>query len=225
LVGEQGHAKGLMGGGLFSALGKFLSPTALIEGTLEVPLMAWARQAEITADRAGLLAVGNNDIVRRVLLSWSLKSPLLQRQINIEGWLAQHANNDDEMTKLSELMTSATPYITRRLKLLAQFGDSPELNRWQTVIKQHLENERANSQTNAKKPSSDADVIKMKCSTCGTPMRIPSKVLEGKSQMAIRCPDPKCGKVTYLKKKTTNPAPVGKKPTQAEIERNLSYDE
>ncbi len=225
LVGEQGHGKGLMGGGLFSALGKFLSPTALIEGTLEVPLMAWARQAEITADRAGLLATGNNDVVRRVLLSWSLKSPFLHRQINIDAWLAQNVNSDDDMTKLSELMTSSTPYITRRLKLMAQFAQSPELNRWQQLIKQHLEASQAELQAIQTQQLSD-DVIKLKCSACKTPMRIPSKILDGKVQMAIRCPDAKCKKVTYLKKKIT-PAPKGQEANQKmqkEMEMNLNYD-
>lgn len=227
LVGDQGQRRGLMRGGLFSEIGKFLSPTALIEGTLEIPLMAWARQAEITADRAGMLAVGNEEIVRKVLLSWSLKSPMLYRQINIKAWLEQQSAEDDDMTKLSELMTSSTPYITRRMKLIAQFANSPELQRWQQVIKQYLEKAKAQSQTNEKTQLSNNDVIRMKCSSCGTPMRIPSKVLEGKDQMAIRCPDPKCGKTTYLKKKT-NPAPKGNevsKKGQREIERNLTYDE
>lgn len=227
LVGDQGQRRGMMRGGLFAEIGKFLSPTALLEGTLEIPLMAWARQSEITADRAGLLAVGNEDIVRKVLLTWSLKSPLLFRQINVPAWLEQQASEDDEMTKLSELMTSSTPYITRRLKLIAQFANSPELNRWQTVIKQYIEKSKADAQANNQKQSSNNDIIRMKCSTCGTPMRIPSKVLEGKEQTAIRCPDAKCGKVTYLKKKIT-PAPqenkISKK-EQQEIERNMSYDD
>jgi Zn-dependent protease with chaperone function len=222
LVGEQRNRSGIMGGGLFSAIGKVLSPSALIEGTLEIPLMAWARQAEITADRAGMLVVGNEEIIRRVLLSWSLKSPLLQRQINVEEWLKQHAESDNEMTKLSELMTSSTPYITRRLKLIRDFSQSPELGRWQAIIKQYTA--KAKSQDTSKKNDTD---IRMKCATCGTAMRVPNKVLEGKSQLSIRCPDPKCGKMTYLKKKN-NPAPKGdtiSNKEQREIERSLNYAE
>ncbi len=221
LIGEQRNRNGIMGGGLFGALGKVLSPTALISETIEVPLMAWARQAEITADRAGMLTVGNEDIVRKVLLSWSLKSPLLYRQINVASWLEQQAVSDDDMTKLSELMTSSTPYITRRLKLLAEFAKSPELNRWKDVIKQYT--------AKAKPPETGKkqDDIRMKCASCGTPMRIPGKVFEGKSQISIRCPDAKCGKMTYLKKQT-KPAPKGdevSKKEQREIERNLNYVE
>jgi Peptidase family M48 len=220
LVGEQRAKSGIMGGGLFGAIGKVLSPTALISEAIEMPLMAWARQAEITADRAGMLALGNEEIVRRVLLSWALKSPLLQRQINVQEWLKQQAGNDDDMTKLSELINSTTPYITRRLKLLSQFAASPELSRWQAIIKSSTA--KAKPPETVKKP---ADDIRMKCASCGTPMRIPSKIFEGKSQLSIRCPDAKCGKTTYLKKKAS-PAPKGdqiSKKEQREIERNLNY--
>lgn len=221
LIGEQRSKSGIMGGGLFGALGKVLSPSALLSETIEVPLMAWARQAEITADRAGMLALGNEDIVRKVLLSWSLKSPLLQRQINVQEWLKQQAENDDDMTKLSELISSSTPYITRRLKLLSEFSKSPELQRWRAIIKQHTT--KAQPQNTGKEPND----IRMKCASCGTAMRVPSKVLDGKSQISIRCPDAKCGKMTYLKKQT-KPAPKGdqiSKKEQQEIERNLNYGE
>jgi hypothetical protein len=58
-------------------------------------------------------------------------------------------------------------------------------------------------------------------------MRIPGKVFEGKSQISIRCPDAKCGKMTYLKKQA-KPAPKGdeiSKKEQRELERNLNYAE
>ena len=187
--------------------------------------MAWARQSEITADRAGMLAVGNEEIVRKVLLSWSLRSPILYRQINVDAWLEQQSVEEDDMTKLTELMTSSTPYITRRLKLIAKFANSPELRRWQKIIEEYVA--KANERSEQKKKPSDSDVIRLKCSICKTPMRIPSKVLEGKTQMAIRCPNPKCGKVTHLKKKTT-PAVKGNEISAKEqkaIERNLNYDE
>jgi hypothetical protein len=121
----------MMAGGLLS----MLSPTNLIEGALELPLLGWARQAEITADRAGLLAVGDEEVARRVLLSWSLKSIPLYRQINIAAWLQQQEDDEDEATKLSEIFSSSTPYITRRLRLLAQFVRSQELKQrraWMT---------------------------------------------------------------------------------------------
>ncbi|HRH45977.1 MAG TPA: M48 family metallopeptidase, partial [Pyrinomonadaceae bacterium] len=51
MVGEQGHGKGIMEEGF---LDKILNPKSIIEDAIEMPLLAWARQAEITADRAGV---------------------------------------------------------------------------------------------------------------------------------------------------------------------------
>jgi Zn-dependent protease with chaperone function len=245
LLGEQGPRKGLMAGGLFAAL----SPSAWLEGAIEMPLLAWARQAEITADRAGLLAIGNEEIARRVLLSWSLKSPLLYRQINVAAWLEQQAAGNDDMTKLSELTTSSTPYITRRLRLITEFAHSPELKRWRDRISKYAP--PVMSQPPAQKPpvsgqgkpiqtsqptppakpvgekSAAESDMRLKCSHCATPMRVPLKVLEGKQQVNVRCPNAKCGKTVTLKKKQDVATTAGKQ-TPANIinkeERNMNYD-
>ena len=66
-----------------------ISLTNGAEGAVDIPLMAWQRQAEITADRAGLLAVGNELLARRVLLGWSIHSARLLKQVNIEEWMKQ----------------------------------------------------------------------------------------------------------------------------------------
>lgn len=220
LLGEQGPRKGLMSNGLLAAL----SPSALLEGAFEMPLLAWARQAEITADRAGLLAVGDEEVARRVLLSWSLKSPLLYRQINIAAWLDQQIAGDDTFTKLSELTTSSTPYITRRLNLLAEFARSPELKRWRTVIDKYAPPaaniaavaapaqqpqlaHSAGGKPPLPQPNSD---MRMKCAACSTPMRVPSQILAGKDQISIRCPNPQCAKIVTIKRKSTAASSSGK---------------
>ena len=105
-----------MAGGIFNSI---LNPAALITGAVEVPLLAWARQAEITADRAGLLTVGDEEVARRVLLSWSLKSAFIFRQINIEAWLEQQAADDEGYSKLSQLTTSPTLAVLFRVSLEA----------------------------------------------------------------------------------------------------------
>lgn len=133
-LGDEAAKKDLTGG-LFAASGS----AALVGGAAELPLLRWAQQAEITADRAGLLAVGDEEIVRRVLLSWSLKSPLLYRQVNVEAWLEQQAAGEDDTARLSELMLSSTPYITRRLKHMTEFARHPDLQRWQRLIKNYAE--------------------------------------------------------------------------------------
>jgi len=250
LLGEQGPRKGIMAGGLFAAL----SPSALLEGAMEMPLLAWARQAEITADRAGLLAIGDEETARRVLLSWSLKSPFLYRQINVAAWLEQQDATDDEMSKLSEVTTTSTPYIARRLRLMTEFARSPELDRWRNRIIKIAGPLIPTPQPPApsggqKKPSSPtakqstkqpanvppksattADaVVRLKCTFCKTSMRVPSKALQGKEQINVRCPNAKCGKVVVIKKKAATSTPTSAEkdtptPKTNAQERNINYD-
>jgi hypothetical protein len=208
LLGEQGPRSNLMSGGLLS----MFSLTTLVEGTLELPLLAWARQSEITADRAGLLAVRDENIVRRVLLIWSLKSAVLFKQINIGEWMAQQEDTENQMSKLSELALSATPYVTRRLKLLTQFAHSAEMERWRNTVGPLIEAARRRETA----PTSDnklqlgavsvgkqtgKDYVRMKCLACGTALRITRAVLEGKNDLNVRCANAQCGKVVRLKRR------------------------
>jgi predicted Zn finger-like uncharacterized protein len=130
LAGDISVQHGLLSDGLLNAI----SPTKLIHGALDLPLMAWARQSEITADRAGLLAVGDEALARRVLLAWSIRSARLLQQVNIDEWMKQEEASDDQMTRLSEMTTSSSMYTTRRLRLLGQAAHEPELMRWSQGI-------------------------------------------------------------------------------------------
>lgn len=210
LIGEQGPKKGLMAGGVLNAL----NPAHLIEGALELPLLAWARQAEITADRAGLLAIGDESTARRVLLSWSLKSTMLYRQINVDAWLEQQEDADDQATRLSEIASSSTPYITRRLKLMTQFAASAELQQWREVIGRvsrpvapaSLAQQKTSSQPSVKSAAANND-LRIACSVCKTRMRVPRAALAGKDSLNVRCPNAQCGKVVTLKKQVAAASP------------------
>lgn len=204
-LGEQGQSKGFMAGGIFNAI---LSPSALVGGAIEMPLLAWARQAEITADRAGLLAVGSEDIARRTLLSWSLKSSFIFKQINIEAWLEQQREDPGDMLRLSELTTTSTPYIGPRLKLLSQFAQSPEYQQAFRQIRDTLAQaapKKPDPKPAAKQPASD---LRIKCSACQTPMRIPMSALAGKTKLPAKCPSPKCGKITVVTKRSKPAKPM-----------------
>lgn len=219
-LGEQGPGRGVMSGGIFNAI---FSPTALIEGAIEAPLLGWARQAEITADRAGLLVVGEEEIARRVLLSWTLKSSFIYKQINIEAWLEQQAADDGGYSKLSELTTTSTPYITPRLKLLTEFAKSRELEYWRRMISSAIKQSAPKPAVPPKTAAPQAEVIKLNCATCKTPMRVPAKVLAGKNELPVKCPNPKCGKITRLKKKIKPPAEKATAPKPTKQEENMNY--
>jgi Zn-dependent protease with chaperone function len=130
VAGDVSVHTGLLSNGLINAI----NPTKLIQGAIDLPLMAWSRQSDITADRAGLMAVGDEALVRRVLLAWSIRSARLLQQVNIEEWLKQESASDDSMTKFSEMTTSSSMYTTRRLHLLGQAAQETELMRWSQSI-------------------------------------------------------------------------------------------
>jgi Zn-dependent protease with chaperone function len=195
LMGEQGPRKGRMANGILSAL----NPFNLVEGALEMPLLAWARQAEITADRAGLLAIGKESVARRVLLSWSLKSSLLYRQINIQAWLNQeNESGEDDMMKLSEMAISSTPYIARRLKMMKAFADSNELREYRSVVERHLPKQQ---QIQEPIQHQQKKAVRILCPHCKKGMHVPAVQLQGKSSFHARCPNTDCRKVITLKRK------------------------
>jgi Zn-dependent protease with chaperone function len=230
LLGEQGPRHGLGGAGVLAAL----NPAQLVEGALELPLLGWARQAEITADRAGLLAVGDEDIARRVLLSWSLRSVMLYRQINIQAWLQQMDDSDDQATRLSEVASSSTPYITRRLKLLAGFAASPELKLYRSVLGPLVPAIpaapaagpppgplSATAPRPQAGPPQESDDLRLACPACKAAMRIPRAVLAGRNTLNVRCANPACGKVTTLKKQAVPALSLQAPPQAAEAEGSM----
>src|SRR5579863_4728871 len=128
LAGDDSVRKRLLSGGVLNAIS--LSPTKWVQDAVDLPLMAWSRQADITADRAALLAIGDEALARRVLLAWSIRSARLLKQVNIEEWMKQEEASDDQMTRFSEMTTTSSMYTTRRLRLLGQAAHEPELMRW-----------------------------------------------------------------------------------------------
>ncbi len=143
LVGEQTAGRGMMRNGVAG----LLDPSRLLESAIELPLIAWARQAEITADRAGLLVSSGLVEARKVLMIWSLKSPILYRQINIDAWLEQQENDSvDNSIRLAESVSSATTYLTRRLKLMQDYDAS-------LVVRQFRQHVMSTIRLNAQSPT------------------------------------------------------------------------
>jgi predicted Zn finger-like uncharacterized protein len=206
IVGNAG-AHGLLANGVMNAL----HPMQLIQGTVELPLLAWSRQSDITADRAGLLAVGDEALARRVLLAWAIRSARLLKQVNIEEWMKQEEASDDRMTRLSEMTTSSSMYTTRRLRLLSQAAREPELMRWsQSVVSVRKQMAPSQHSTHGSAAASPApapppkDSIRVVCTKCHAAMRIPLEVLRGKSALNVRCPG--CQNVITLRPKPATPS-------------------
>lgn len=228
LMGEQSQSKGFMAGGIMNALKG--GAGGIVAGVIEVPLLAWARQAEITADRAGMLCIGNEEIARRVLISWSLKSSFLFKQINIQEWLRHRAENEDDgYSRLSEMTTSSTPYLNRRLKLLSEYAKSSELHSWRKAITDSIRQSAPKTVANPKVKSEaneikkKTDFLNTKCAACQTPMRIPFKALAGKEELPVKCPNQQCGKITQLKKSVKQATKPDAAPKPNKQEENMNY--
>ncbi|MGB9409017.1 MAG: M48 family metalloprotease [Terracidiphilus sp.] len=209
LAGDTSLHGGLLSNGVLNAI----NPVKLIEGAVEMPLLAWSRQSEITADRAGLLAVGDEALARRVLLAWSIRSARLLKQVNIEEWMKQEEASDDQITRLSEMTTSSSMYTSRRLRLLGQSAREPELMRWsqsvQPARKQLAPPPRPALGSPAAAPApapTPADSIRVICTKCQAAMRVPLAVLRGKTSLNVRCPQ--CQNVLTLRPKPAAPSPA-----------------
>jgi predicted Zn finger-like uncharacterized protein len=226
LVGDT-STHGLLSNGVLNAIS--LSPTKWIQDAVDLPLMAWARQADITADRAGLLALGDEAMARRVLLAWSIRSARLLKQVNIEEWMKQEDASDDQMTRFSEMTTTSSMYTTRRLRLLGQSARETALMRWSQSIQPirkrltpppqlPISGLTAAAPVVRRPPAAQgpapasapapvpADSIRVLCNKCQTPMRIPLAVLRGKTSLNVRCP--KCQNVFTLRPKPASQPPA-----------------
>ena len=237
LVGDDSVRKGLLSGGVLNAIS--LSPTKWVQDAVDIPLMAWSRQADITADRAALLAIGDEALARRVILAWSIRSARLLKQVNIEEWMKQEEASDDQMTRFSEMTTTSSMYTTRRLRLLGQSAREPELMRWsQTIqpIRKRLTPPPqppisgltaaapgirrspvaqgpapAHAPALAQAPAPPpSDSVRVLCNKCQTAMRIPLAVLRGKPSLNVRCP--KCQNIFTLRPKSASQGPASQPP-------------
>ncbi len=230
LVGEQAASSGMMRNGIAG----LLDPSRLLEGAIELPLIAWARQAEITADRAGLLVSRGLTEARKVLMIWSLKSPILYRQINIDAWLEQQeVDSLDSNIRLAESVSSSTNYLTRRLKLLQEYEGSAIVRqfRQQVMATIRLQSGKksepqstpaigstksiasapseSNADERAKNPAGRRS-LQLNCPGCKRPIWLPSPAQKNMTDqrmnesIVIRCPHLDCRKATRMRKKSTD---------------------
>lgn len=120
LVGQ--HRSTVMSDGLLSY---FSNPFKIVEQGMESVISSWMRVADLTADRAALLVVGDFEIAKRVLFLLYFKSRRELQDVNLDEWVKQQMSQDSGTQKLSEF-GSPTPYLGSRLKELQSFYQSPQ---------------------------------------------------------------------------------------------------
>jgi Zn-dependent protease with chaperone function len=130
LVGQQ--RTNLMAEGV---MGFISNPLKLVESGVESVVTNWMRVADFTADRAALLAVGSFEAAKRAIFLLHLRSRRELDEMDIDEWMRQVETQDQTMSKLSQMMTSATPYLGSRLVELRNFAQSPQYE----ILKQKVE--------------------------------------------------------------------------------------
>jgi Zn-dependent protease with chaperone function len=129
LASELAHVA--MGHALWLAIAMWVSirgPSGiagLISRPLVMPLIYWARQAVLSADRAVVLATGNVEEYRRSLLSNLVANARLVPLINVEAYMRQVEGRHESIGRFFEGVSSTSPYISRRLAGLDEFVGGP----------------------------------------------------------------------------------------------------
>lgn len=86
-------------------------------------LNTWARRAEITCDRAGLLCSRDLDVAVSTLVKLALGSQKLYQSIDLEEYLHQLDESQRGPGRLDEL-TQTHPYLPKRVQALRIFAQS-----------------------------------------------------------------------------------------------------
>jgi Zn-dependent protease with chaperone function len=88
-----------------------------------IALNSWARRAEVTCDRAGLICTRDLDVSVGCLVKLALGSRKLYSDINLEEYLAQMEEASAGVGRLDELMRTH-PYLPKRVAALRLFAQT-----------------------------------------------------------------------------------------------------
>ncbi|HJK92647.1 MAG TPA: M48 family metallopeptidase [Polyangiaceae bacterium LLY-WYZ-15_(1-7)] len=89
----------------------------------EAALLAWARRAEITCDRAGLLCCLDVDVAMKTFMKMACGSARLYDELDVDVFLEQLDAGREGVGRFTELMASH-PYLPKRIQALRLFAES-----------------------------------------------------------------------------------------------------
>jgi Zn-dependent protease with chaperone function len=100
--------------------GQLLAPLLL---PARVALQTWARAAEVTCDRAGLLCVRDLEVATNAFVKLAVGSKELFAELDREAYFSQLEEARSDYGRMGELHRSH-PYLTRRIQALRTFAES-----------------------------------------------------------------------------------------------------
>lgn len=121
----MGHTLYHTAGQLIGTAGTLLPVVGdAIAATMTLPLNAWSRRSEITADRAGLICCGNLDAAKRALfrLQTGLYNPV---GVDIDEYVKEGEDiiSNSHLGRMTEY-THSHPLVIKRIKALEMFSKS-----------------------------------------------------------------------------------------------------
>ncbi len=96
---------------------------SLLSPLIKAGLLAWARRAEITCDRAGALCAGDVAIAQQAFLKMACGSTKLYGELDVGSYLEQFEEGQRGVGRVTEIAASH-PYLPKRMKALALFAES-----------------------------------------------------------------------------------------------------
>jgi len=107
----------------------------LVSQSIQIPLLMWARKAEFTADRAGLLACQDIDIAASALMKMSGVPARFHTKIDQHDFMEQARQfesidgGSDKFWKAISIMSSTHPWTVMRAAELQKWIDSGDYNK------------------------------------------------------------------------------------------------
>lgn len=96
----------------------------ILRATAGIPLLAWSRRSEVTADRAGLLCCNDINVAERGLLKLITGFADIER-VDIDDYLRRSKNMEDyHQTSEFQALFTSHPQIPKRIEALRLFANS-----------------------------------------------------------------------------------------------------
>ena len=104
---------------------RFLPIAQLLAIPARAALESWQRSAELTADRAGLIAAQDLQVALRALVKLAVGSRELAQRLNLEEYLRQAEEAERHALSGPVQTFESHPMVARRVRLLREWFESP----------------------------------------------------------------------------------------------------
>ncbi len=143
----------------------------VFSSALLVPLLAWVRESEYSADIAGLLCCGNAEAACRSMLRLTIGSDRLLRTLDLKSFLRQRQSLDGFHAKWNLIFQHDHPYLVERMYRLMDYSLNNQMairniKETDSHALKKIQSPLLNEAQSAKASSAEKDF----CDACGFPM-------------------------------------------------------